>query len=172
MHILVTSCQTFFQILLTIYICMIFFQNDSNSFGYVMIVLRFFTITGKHVSLKYFFIFPPENCIFPGVVSHPVYEVVWGTLCLVVPILCICRKDSLTPPWSDQISFICGLTLNVQEPSYLGFISSIPWLLMPWLLASPGHQQPWYWLYRIVRSLSYLRKDFNFLYHVIVEEWH
>ena len=22
---------------------------------------------------------------------------------------------------------------------------SMPWLLMPWLLASPGHQQPWYW---------------------------
>ena len=26
---------------------------------------------------------------------------------------------------------------------------SIPWMLMPWLLASPGHQQPRYWLYRI-----------------------
>ena len=22
---------------------------------------------------------------------------------------------------------------------------SVSWLLMPWLLPSPGHQQPWYW---------------------------
>ena len=26
---------------------------------------------------------------------------------------------------------------------------SIPWLLMPWLLMSPGHQQQWYWQCRI-----------------------
>ena len=53
------------------------------------------------------------------------------------------------------------LTLNVQGPSYLGLSRSISWLLMSWLLASPGHQQPWYWLRRIGRFLSYLRKDFN-----------
>ena len=35
-------------------------------------------------------------------------------------------------------------TLNVRGPSYLGLTRSISWLLMPWLLASPGHQQPWY----------------------------
>ena len=39
------------------------------------------------------------------------------------------------------------LTLNVQGPSYLSLTRSISWLLMPWLLTSPGHQQPWYWLY-------------------------
>ena len=27
---------------------------------------------------------------------------------------------------------------------------TMPWLLMPWLLVSPGHQKPWYWLYRII----------------------
>ena len=63
-------------------------------------------------------------------------------------------------------------TLNVRGPSYLGLTRSISWLLMPWLLASPGHQQPWYWLYRMGRSLSYLRKDFNHLCHINVEEWH
>ena len=42
---------------------------------------------------------------------------------------------------------------------------------MPWLLASPGHQPPWYWLCRMSRSLSYLKKDFNYLRHVNVEEW-
>ena len=38
--------------------------------------------------------------------------------------------------------------------------------------ASPEHQQPWYWLCRMGRSLSYLRKDFNYLCYVSVEEWH
>ena len=42
---------------------------------------------------------------------------------------------------------------------------------MSWLLVSPGHQQPWYWLCRMGRSLSYLRKDFNHLCHINVEEW-
>ena len=65
-----------------------------------------------------------------------------------------------------------GLTLNGRGPSYLGLTRSISWLLMPWLLSSPGHQQPWCWLCRIGRSLSYLRKDFNYLCHIIVEEWH
>ena len=49
------------------------------------------------------------------------------------------------------------LTLNVQGPCYLGLTRSISWLLMTWLLTSPGHQQQWYWLYRICWFLSYLR---------------
>ena len=36
-----------------------------------------------------------------------------------------------------------NLTLNVRGPSYLGSSRSISWLLMPWLLTSPGHQQLW-----------------------------
>ena len=64
------------------------------------------------------------------------------------------------------------LTLNVRAPSYLGLTRSISWLLMPWLLTSPGHQQPWYWLCRIGRFLSYLRKDFNYLRHINMEKWH
>ena len=42
---------------------------------------------------------------------------------------------------------------------------------MPWLLTSPGHQQPWYWLYWICRSFSYLRKDFKYLCHINVDEY-
>ena len=34
------------------------------------------------------------------------------------------------------------LTFNMWGPSHLGSTMSISWLLMPWLLASPGHQQP------------------------------
>ena len=64
------------------------------------------------------------------------------------------------------------LTLNVRGPSYPGLTRSISWLLMPWLLTSPGHQQPWYWLYRICRSFSYLRKCFKYLCQINVVEWH
>ena len=65
-----------------------------------------------------------------------------------------------------------GLTLNVQGPIYIGFTRSISWLLMPWLITSPWHQQPWYWLCRIDRFLSYLRKDFNSLRRINVKKWH
>ena len=51
----------------------------------------------------------------------------------------------------------------MRGPSYLGLTRSISWLLMPWLLTLPRHQQPWYWLCRIHRSWSYLRKDFKYL---------
>ena len=34
---------------------------------------------------------------------------------------------------------------------------SISWLLMPWLLTSPGHQQPWYWLCRVCSCLIWGR---------------
>ena len=65
-----------------------------------------------------------------------------------------------------------SLTLNVRGPSKLGLTRSISWLLMPWLLASPGHQRPWYWLCRIGRCLSYSRRNFNYLCHISMEEWH
>ena len=51
----------------------------------------------------------------------------------------------------------------MRGPSYLGLTRSISWLLMPWLLTSTGNQQPRYWLYRLWRSFSYLRKDFKYL---------
>ena len=60
---------------------------------------------------------------------------------------------------------------HVRGPSELGLTRSISWLLMPWLLASPGHQQPWYWLCRIARSLSYSRRNINYLCLIGVEEW-
>ena len=74
--------------------------------------------------------------------------------------------------WQSLCVGLNVLTLDVRGPSYLGLTRSISWLLMPWLLSSQGHQQPWYWLCKIGVSLSYLRKDFNYLCHVSVEEWH
>ena len=79
------------------------------------------------------------------------------------------RLESFYPP------FIAGIDLphsGVVDSYNLGLPRSISWLLMPWLLTSPGHQQPWYWLYRISRSFSCLRKDFKYLCHINVEEWH
>ena len=69
----------------------------------------------------------------------------------------------------EMMEIITQLTLNVRGPSYLGLTRSISWLLMPRLLTSPGHQQPWYWLSIICRSWSYLMKDFNYLCHINVE---
>ena len=42
---------------------------------------------------------------------------------------------------------------------------------MPWLLASPGHQQPCYWPCKINRSLSSPRKDFNNQHHLSCGKW-
>ena len=45
--------------------------------------------------------------------------------------------------WFCLNHFVSGLnllTFNVQGPSYLGLTRSISWLLMAWLLTSPGHQ--------------------------------
>ena len=84
-------------------------------------------------------------------------------------------------PRTDKFRGVCHIMMcwignkslsNVRGLSFLSFTMSISWLLMPWLLTSPGYQQPWYWLCRIARPQSYLRKDFNYLIHINVEEWH
>ena len=54
------------------------------------------------------------------------------------------------------------LTLLVLKLGHSGRSRSIPWLLMPWLLVSPGHQQPWHWPCRINRSLSSMGKIYNY----------
>ena len=51
----------------------------------------------------------------------------------------------------SSISAIYKFRENVLESSWN--VSET----LPWLLALPGHQQPWYWLCRIGRPLSYLR---------------
>ena len=55
-----------------------------------------------------------------------------------------------------QVSHFNELTDKISmivRSNYLGFTRSISWLRMSWLLVSPGHQQPWYWISRIGRSL-------------------
>ena len=62
------------------------------------------------------------------------------------------------------------LTLLVVKLEHCGRIKSIPWLLMPWLLASPGHQQPWYWLSDKC-ILAYLWRLIPITYAICVEKW-
>ena len=100
----------------------------------------------------------------------------------------IVNRGSITLwPWTEHYMIICGkqgklvdlkemcasvvgkvLTLNVRGPSYPGLTRSISLLLMTWGCKELGH---WYWLCKIGKSLSYMRKDFNFFYDVNVEEW-
>ena len=44
--------------------------------------------------------------------------------------------------------------------------SGLTWS-MPWLLALPVHQQPWYWLCRVYRSLWFTKNRFNCLRHLV-----
>ena len=85
----------------------------------------------------------------------------------------VCNMKLIDIPYLSFLPLqIHKLTLNVRKPSYLGLTTSIAWLLMSWILASPGCQQPWYWLHRICRSFSYLRKDFKYRCHINEDEWH
>ena len=45
------------------------------------------------------------------------------------------------------------------------FVRSIPWMLMPWLLAFPRYQQPWHCMRRIQGPLFSIRMDFKYLRH-------
>ena len=67
------------------------------------------------------------------------------------------------------------LTFLVLRLEYYGISTWILWLLIPWWLLSPGHQQPWYWLCTIVCSmndpLSIIRKYFKYLCHPRVGKW-
>ena len=80
------------------------------------------------------------------------------------------KKATLCKRCEDPILI---LTLSVRKLSYRyqDLIKLISLLLMPWLLVSPGHQQTWCWLFEIGKSLSYTRKDSNYLCHISVKEW-
>ena len=70
--------------------------------------------------------------------------------------------------WTDvqkQILIFLMLKLEHSRQS-----RSKPGLLMPWLLASPGHQQPWYLLCRINRSLFSMGKNSNYLIFISSNE--
>ena len=47
------------------------------------------------------------------------------------------------------------------RPFFLGFNGlTLSWVLMPWLLSSPGHHQRWYWLC-VINGLSPVKRGFH-----------
>ena len=118
----------------------------------------------------------PGSILLYGVI-RPVWNK-WQCSSSVVTYQAI-RQQAIT--WANVDSDLCRFMaspghnelsiINTWMPEqndhelYLGLTRSISWLLMPWLLTSPRHQQPWYWIYRICRSFSYLRKDSKYLCH-------
>ena len=69
-----------------------------------------------------------------------------------------CTSNALLRTPTHSMSDILACTANAL---FNRKGRSKSWLLMPWLLASPGHQQPLYWLCRIDRSLSYSGRIFQ-----------
>ena len=59
--------------------------------------------------------------------------------------------------------------IGLVLPHYSSQIKSIPWLLMTWVLVSPGHQQTWFRLYWVNKSLLSTKKDYLLL--PSVEKW-
>ena len=59
--------------------------------------------------------------------------------------------------------------IGIVLPHYSSQIKSIPWLLMTWVLVSPGHQQTWFRLYGVNKSLLSTKKDYLLL--PSVEKW-
>ena len=66
-----------------------------------------------------------------------------------------------------QHDLLCNSLFGRQLHRYLGLTGSISQLLMSWLLASPGHQQPWYWLWGTITTtcvVSMWRNDIKCKY--------
>ena len=45
------------------------------------------------------------------------------------------------PCWPHELCYLGGAENRIIERT-----RSVPWMMMPWLLVLPGHQQPWYQL--------------------------
>ena len=64
---------------------------------------------------------------------------------------------------SPYILYVKESSLQLLKQRYSRRMCSIPWLRMPWLLVSPGHQLPcyMYWYWNIHGSSSSMMKVFN-----------
>ena len=58
------------------------------------------------------------------------------------------------------LSSLYLLNLFMLRPEYSGKMRSLPWLPMPWRLASPGHRHQWYWLLP-KRTLVFSQEEFQ-----------
>ena len=65
---------------------------------------------------------------------------------------CILQNECLTFFFSFFSTLRSNMIIHSCYAVETGNSRSIAWLLMPWLLASPGHQRPWHWLRTVDRS--------------------
>ena len=103
--------------------------------------------------------FCKENCLFsPRVLVRGIPDRVEFTpenWSLLVQVMTCCHQASchyLSQCWPKSMSPYGATRLQWVNEHY-GQTKSISYMLMPWLLALPGHQQPWYWHGRINESL-------------------
>ena len=100
--------------------------------------------------------------------NHSIRNCIWhcAYYWLIVRYQYVARKISICEiVWTFR-NWCTKLSVLLRKPEYSGRNKSIPWLLIPWLLASPVHQKPLYSLCRINRSLSFMRKDSNKMRHI------
>ena len=57
-------------------------------------------------------------------------------------------------------------------PGYFRKTTSIPWLLMTWILESSDHHDPWYWLCEAAVYLSFVGKAMSFYFGGITSNVH
>ena len=122
------------------------------------------------------FIVTVTSCHTPVFVSITVIGWLTYGMC------CLCALEIITSPiciwwYMAPVLYVQAvLTLNplVIRIKYSWRTRSIPWLQMTWLLASPSHQQSWFWLHKIFLSVSSMRNEFNYLSLFSFEKmiWH
>ena len=67
-------------------------------------------------------------------------EYTWCHVQVIISMFILTKTTNLT---------ICSLNSSDAGGRIFQFWESIPFLMMPWLLKMPEHQQAWYWLCRI-----------------------
>ena len=59
----------------------------------------------------------------------------------------LCTAGASPVCWARILTWFCC----AKTSRHLDLTRSILWLLISWLLASPGHQQKWYWLHELLK---------------------
>ena len=86
--------------------------------------------------------------------------------------ICLVKNMSADDLVTERVhAAINSYCIDLICPEYSRKIRPTSWLLIPRLLASQSHHLTWYWLYRLNRCLSFMRKDFNNKHYLSVEKW-
>ena len=108
-----------------------------------------------------------KNFLTQGLISLTKY---WNSVTVGSPAyvqkrhnLCIEVINLIHKPIDMMYSSSTFCCWNQYIPSK---IRSMHWLLMPWLLVSPGHQHPWHWTCRINWCLFSTRKNQDYWFTI------